>query len=622
MAGSTNPLVRFFSGLLRIFRLFRAIVLNLLFLFIVLIVVVGIVGQPALVIPQGAAIVVNPEGILVEQTSYISPLEQALSGNPGAVAGEVLLQDLLDAINIAADDDRISSMVLLTDMFAGGGLSQLQEVGRALDAFKAKGKPIYAAGSIFSQSQYYLAAHANEIMLNSFGSVDLEGFSAWQNYFREALDKLGVNVHIFRVGEYKSAVEPFDRNDMSPAAKANYTELLGDLWRIYVNDVTNQRRLEPGMIDNYINMQDQQLALYGGDTAQLALQTGLVDRIESRDSSIAYLRSKIGEQDESYPNVDYIGYLQARGDPRPAPLAPGANAVGIIVASGNIVDGEAPRGSIGGDTLSALIRNARDDDNIKALVLRIDSGGGSAFASEIIRSELEAFKATGRPVVVSMGSVAASGGYWIATPANQIWASASTITGSIGIFGIYPTFENSLSKLGVYTDGVGTTELAGYATVGRNLPPLAERSLQLTVENGYARFISLVAQARNMTEAAVDQVAQGQVWSGENALEQGLVDNLGSFDDAIAAAAELANLDNYATRRIELQLSPAELLLQQLLNNTGVKALFTPLMHTLQQRNPVELLLRGLEQEFRHMINLNDPNALYLQCLECSGLTL
>jgi protease-4 len=221
-----------------------------------------------------------------------------------------------------------------------------------------------------------------------------------------------------------------------------------------------------------------------------------------------------------------------------------------------------------------------------------------------------------------MGSVAASGGYWIATPADQIWASASTITGSIGIFGIYPTFENSLSKIGVYTDGVGTTELAGYATIGRNLPPVAERSLQLTVENGYARFIRLVAESRNMTETAVDQVAQGQVWSGENALEQGLVDNLGSFDDAIAAAATLANLGTYSTQLLELQLSPTELLLQQIVDNTGVTTALAPLLRSVQQRNPVELLLRKIEREFRHMINLNDPNALYLQCLECNGLRL
>ncbi|MES2624296.1 MAG: signal peptide peptidase SppA [Pseudomonadota bacterium] len=621
MSASTNPIVRFFAGLLGIFRFLRATVFNLLFLFVVLIIIGAMVGQPALVIPQGAAIVVNPEGILVEQRSYISPLEQVLGGSAAtAGAGEVLLQDILDAINIAADDDRIASMVLLTDMFAGGGLSQMQEVGRAMDAFKAKGKVIYAVGSVFSQSQYYLAAHASEIMLNSYGSVDLEGLSAWQNYFKEALDKLGVNVHIFRVGAYKSAVEPFDRNDMSPEAKANYTDLLGDLWRQYVNDVTLQRKLEPGVIDNYINTQDQQLALYGGDTAQLALQTGLVDRTENRATSIEYLRSKIGEQDAGYPSVEYNGYLQSQQKLRPPVTV--SDTIGIIVASGNITDGEAPRGAIGGDTLSAIIRDARNNDDIKALVLRIDSGGGSAFASEIIRTELEAFKATGRPLVVSMGSVAASGGYWIATPADQIWASASTITGSIGIFGIYPTFENSLSKIGIYTDGVGTTELAGYATLGRSLPPLAERSLQLTVENGYARFISLVAQSRNMTEAAVDQIAQGQVWSGENALEQGLVDNLGGFDDAIAAAAELANLEDYTTRLLEVQLSPSEILLQQIVDNTGVEVLFAPLARNLRQRNPVELLIRNMEKEFRDMINLNDPNALYLQCLECKGLTL
>jgi protease-4 len=621
MSGSTNPIVRFFSALLSIFRFFRSVVLNLLFLFFVLLIIGALVGRPALIVPRGAAIVVDPAGLLVEQKSYISPVEQIIGGNTTAAGtGEVLLQDILDAINLAAADERISSMVLLTDMFAGGGFSQLQEVGLAMDAFKNSGKTIYAIGSAFSQSQYYLAAHASEVILNSYGSVDLEGFSTWQNYFKDGLDKLGVNVHIFRVGAYKSAVEPFDRNDMSPEAKANYTELLGDLWRFYVNDVTTLRKLDPGTIDNYINNQDQQLAAYGGDAAQLALQTGLVDRTETRDSTIEYLRSKIGIQDDSYPNVDYVGYLQAQR--KPAPVSLGSNTIGVIVASGTITDGEAPRGAIGGDTLSGIIRNARNDASIKALVLRIDSGGGSAFASEIIRSELEAFKATGRPLVVSMGSVAASGGYWIATPADQIWASASTITGSIGIFGIYPTFENSLSKLGVYTDGVGTTELAGYATVGRSLPPIAERSLQLTVENGYARFIRLVAQSRNMTEAAVDRVAQGQVWSGENALEEGLVDSLGSFDDAITAAAQLANLENWSTRLLQPPLSPTELLLQGIVDRTNIEALMAPVVRKMQQRNPVEVLLGSMEREFRHIFSLNDPNALYLQCLECSGMTL
>jgi protease-4 len=620
MSGSTNPIVRFFSALLSIFRFFRSVVLNLLFLLFVLLVISALVGQPELIVPQGAALVVNPVGILVEQKSYINPVEQVVGGNAGAAGtGEVLLQDVLDAINRAAADERISSMVLLTDMFAGGGFSQMQEVGRAMETFKNSGKTIYAIGSAFSQSQYYLAAHASEVILNSYGSVDLEGFSAWQNYFKDGLDKLGVNVHIFRVGAYKSAVEPFDRNDMSPEAKANYTELLTDLWRLYVNDVTTLRQLDPGTIDNYINSQDQQLALYGGDAAQLALQTGLVDRTESRDSTIAYLRSQIGIKDDSYPNVDYLGYLQ--GQRKPASVIPASDTIGIIVASGTITDGEAPRGTIGGDTLSSIIRNARNDDNIKALVLRIDSGGGSAFASEIIRTELAAFKATGRPLVVSMGSVAASGGYWIATPADQIWASASTITGSIGIFGMYPTFENSLAKLGVYTDGVGTTELAGYATIGRSLPPLAERSLQLTVENGYARFIRLVAQSRNMTEAEVDSVAQGQVWSGENALEYGLVDSLGNFDDAIAAAAQLASLDTWSTRLLQTPLSPGELLLQRIVDSTGATALLAPIVRNMQQANPVELLLGSVEREFRHILSMNDPNALYLQCLECGGLT-
>lgn len=297
-----------------------------------------------------------------------------------------------------------------------------------------------------------------------------------------------------------------------------------------------------------------------------------------------------------------------------------ADQVGVIVAAGTIVDGEAPRGAIGGESLSALVRQAREDDKVKALVLRIDSGGGSAFASEMIRTELEAFKATGRPIVVSMGSVAASGGYWISTPADRILASASTITGSIGIFGIYPTFENTFAKIGIGTDGVGTTELAGYMTVGRPLSPLAERSLQLTVEHGYDRFIALVSTSQEMSAADVDAVAQGQVWSGQTALEFGLVDQLGSRAEAVAVAAELAGLGAYEELLIEPPLSATEIFLQQLAGNTLIGPVVRPLVTQMRAASPVERLLAGINAEVRGLLQLNDPNALYLKCLECSGL--
>jgi len=621
MAGTPNPLIRFSSGVLRVYRFFRSVILNILFLLILIFVLASLAGPPPLVIENDSTLVLEPSGVIVEQTSYTNPFDSFVGEATGAaVAGEVLLQDLLDAIAFAKDDARITSMVLNTDKLAGGGFSHLQEIGAALRSFRESGKAIYAIGSNYSQAQYYLAAQADEVILNNFGAVGVEGFSTWQNYFVEALGKLGVNVHIFRVGEYKSAVEPFERNDMSPAAKANYTRLLGDLWKGYVADITAARDLDAGLLDDLINRQDEYLAMYDGDAAQLALQNHLVDRVESQASTRTYLLDKLVAGANQLRAVEYLPYLNSQR-PRAANAAglPNADNIGIIVASGTIVDGRAPRGAIGGESLSALIREAREDDSIKALVLRIDSGGGSAFASEVIRSELEAFKATGRPFVVSMGSVAASGGYWIATPADRILASASTVTGSIGIFGIYPTFENTFAKIGIGTDGVGTTELAGFEAVGRPLTPLAERSLQLTVENGYDRFLELVSASRGMTVEEVDTVAQGQVWSGQAALEFGLIDALGSLDDAVAAAAELAGITQYGKVLIEQSLTPAQLFLQQLADNTLVGPAALSLSAHVHAASPVERLVSGLARELQGVLHLNDPNALYLKCLQCSG---
>ncbi|HEY0960972.1 MAG TPA: signal peptide peptidase SppA [Pseudomonadales bacterium] len=621
MAGTPNPLVRFSSGVLRVYRLFRSVILNLVFLFLLLVVFASLSGPPPLVIENDSALLLEPDGVIVEQLSYTNPLDSFVNEAAGAtVIGEVLLQDVIDVIAIARDDARITSLILNTDKLAGGGFSHLQDIGAALRSFRESGKKVYAVGSNYTQAQYYLAAQADEVILNSFGAVGIEGFSAWQNYFSELITKLGINVHIFRVGEYKSAVEPFERMDMSPEAEENYTRLLGDLWRLYVDDVTAARNLADGQLQDIVDHQDEHLLDFDGDAGQMALQRNLVDRVESQAATRTYLVDLLGHGTE-LRTVDYRPYLRSQRGPAPGPASglPVTDKVGIIVAAGNIIDGEAPRGLIGGESLSQLIRQARDDETIKALVLRIDSGGGSAFASEMIRTELEAFKGDGRPVVVSMGSVAASGGYWIATPADQIWASPSTVTGSIGIFGIYPTFENSFAKLGIGTDGVGTTELAGYMTIGRPLTPLAERSLQLTVENGYERFLDLVSASRNMTVEAVDAVAQGRVWSGEAALELGLIDQLGSLDEAVAAAAELAGIDSYDRLVIEQAMTPAQLFLQQLADNTLLGPPLLSLAVSLHDAAPIERLLAGLQRELRDLLHLNDPNALYLKCLECAA---
>ena len=620
MAASQSALARFFDGLLGIYRFFRSVLFNLLFLFALLIVFGALMGTPPVMVPPGSALLLDPAGIIVEQESYTDPLTLLTSGSAGlGDNGEVLLQDLLDVINAARDDERITSMLLMTDRMQGAGLTQLFDLGDAIDSFRASGKKVYALGSSFDQGQYLLASQADEILMHDFGQVGLEGLAVWQNYFQNALTTLGVNVHIFRVGEYKSAVEPFSRNDMSPESRTNYTRLLNDLWRSYVSRIEMNRTLAEGTINDYINQYDTHLAEYRGNTADLAIAMNLVDRINSRPAVVDYLKQQIGtNRDDELSTVDYRDYLRAS----PSDTSETADRIAVIVAEGEIVDGEAPQGTIGGETLSALIRDTASDDGIKALVLRINSPGGSAFASELVRSELAAFKDSGRPVVVSMGDTAASGGYWIASAADQIWAHPATLTGSIGIFGLLFTLEASFNKLGVGTDGVGTTALAGANALGRALPDIASRSLQLQIENGYQRFITLVAEARDLDPLQVDAIAQGQVWSGQAALDNGLVDQLGNLQGAIDAAASLAGVVDYRVEWEQPLMSPYEQFLKQLMEQSGVQALLQPLTSGLLQTSPVQQILQNLEKELDWALRANDPQHTYARCLECGSLRL
>ncbi len=617
----TNPLLRFFNGLLSIYRTLRSIVFNVFFLLLLVLLVAPFLPQPQLPVPDRSALVLDPVGVIVEQRSLMSPVDQVLNETTGSDdSGEVLLQDVLDAIALATDDNRITSLVLMPENLQGGGFSHLRDIAEALQRFRDSGKEIYAWGGNYNQAQYYLASVANEILLNPLGAVDLEGFGSWQLYYRDALDKLGVNAHIFRVGEYKSAVEPYERNDMSPAARANYSQLLGDLWGVYVADVAERRGIDPSAIDSYINRQDEHLAEHGGNTALMAQAQSLVDRVENRPDSLAWLQDTVGKDGDSFRSIDYESYL-ARVRPADAALA--ADKVGVIVASGEIQDGEATQGNIGGDSLSTLIRTAREDASIKALVLRVDSPGGSVYASEVIREELAAFKESGRPLVVSMGSVAASGGYWIATPADEIWASPATITGSIGIFGVLPTLEDSFAKLGLHVDGVGTTDLSGAGAVGRPLSPLLENSLQEIIEHGYASFLALVAESRNMSTEDVDRIAQGQVWSGQTALELNLVDQLGSLDAAIASAAARAGLATYETSLLEHELPPLQQLISDLMENTGVRVALAGWVEWQGLESlPGAQVLQELRAQLQATLPSGDPRGAYVHCYECLQLQL
>ncbi len=618
MSTPSSTLGKFFHGLARLYRGFRAIILNLVFIIIVLLGIGSMLGQPPVVVETGSALLINSEGILVDQLTFVDPLNVLMSDSLGdTTTGEILLRDLLAAIDFAATDSDISSIVLVLNNLGASGLSKLQEVGAALDEFRDSGKKVYAVADNYTQGQYYLATHADEIILNTMGSIGLEGFSTYQYYFRNALDKLGVDVHVFRVGEYKSAVEPFERNDMSAEAREANAKWLGDMWQSYVSDVSAARQFEPEFINAFINTLDQQLGEFNGDFSQLALERNLADQLMSRQEVNDYLRSEIGaaSSGNGFLYISLRNYLSSRLDQIKS-LQKSNDKIALIVASGQIYDGRRSPGEIGGDSLQDLIRQAREDEDIKAVVLRVDSPGGSAFASEVIRSELARLKNAGKPLVVSMGSVAASGGYWIATAADEIWASESTITGSIGIYGLYPTFKQSFDKLGINTDGIGTTELAGALSVGRELPELASNVIQLNLEDGYNRFIRLVAEARNMTIEEVDDIARGRVWAGQDAFDLGLVDNLGNLDQAIASAATMARLDNFEVQLIEQSLSPGQQLIQDLVNNVTIKTLLGSRIAATPD-NPISDFYSSLNRSLQSLLDFNDPQGLYLHCQEC-----
>ncbi|MEW5250501.1 signal peptide peptidase SppA [Microbulbifer discodermiae] len=606
---------RFFSAIGAIITWLRHLVANVLFLLILLFIVVLIVGkEERLTIPQGAALRLAPAGFLVDELSSTGGLPGLLEGSRAPV--ETRVKDLVDAIDYAAKDKRISSVVLELDYLVGGSLSKLEEIGEALQRFKTSGKPIYAVGDNFTQAQYFLASHADEIYLNPMGSVLLTGFGAYRNYFKSALDKLKINFHVFRVGDYKDYIEPYTRDDMSPASRENNQRWLHELWTEYTEQVTGLRDLPPDAIDSFIDELPQQLAEHQGSWAEAALGNKLVDQLASRRVVVKKLQEEIGLSDDkqSYLSVDALPYLRNQKlthIPNPTGKTP---KIALISASGTIIDGEAPAGQIGSTSLGKLIATAREKE-VKALVLRIDSGGGSAFASEAIRQELLATRQAGIPVVISMGSVTASGGYWIATGGDQIWASPSTITGSIGVFGAFPTIEDSLEYLGIYNDGVGTSDLAGAMRIDRALPEAAASVLQQGVEHTYAQFLRLVAESRGSTPEEVDKIAQGQVWTGRAAQKLGLVDDLGNLNEAVAAAAKLAELEDYQLVEIQRPLTPSERLVRALAD--GVDA---QMAARVRANLPLAAWISSLEPALAPIAELQsyrDPRALYVRCLVC-----
>ncbi|WP_413112043.1 signal peptide peptidase SppA [Thaumasiovibrio sp. DFM-14] len=561
---------------------------------------------------QPKALVLDLNGKIVEQRSYSSNFDsftQTAFGNPAPK--ENVLFDIVDAIRYARHDDSISGVVLQLGQMADTSLTQLRYIGKALNEFKASGKPIYAYGEVFTQSQYYLASYADSLLMSPDGAVLLQGYGSYRLYYKSLFEKLDINTHVFRVGTYKSFVEPYTRDSMSKEAREANQVWLDQLWGAFISDVATNRQVDKQQLTPDIDTLIAQLRDVDGNFARYSSQQGLVDGLLTRQEANQKLGDIFGRDDKGhYQGISYYQYQPQ------APLVQSSEQIAVVVASGAIIDGPQRQDTIGGDTTAALLRQARLNTSIKAVVLRVNSPGGSAFASEVIRNEVDALKAAGKPVVVSMSSTAASGGYWIASSADAIIASPTTLTGSIGIFGLLTTFEDSLANWGVYTDGVGTTDLAGVG-ITRPLSPKVAELFQIGIENGYQRFINLVARYRNMSLEEADAVAQGRVWTGEDALQHGLIDAVGDFDDAIAKAAQLAELETYRLNWIERQLSPMEAFLYELSNSVSApiaKQLSTLLPPALQSS------LHELQQATSLLDTLNDPKGQFVYCLNCAEI--
>lgn len=601
-------------GLWRALDVLRRVLHLLVLLVIFALVLAGLVGPPVQV-PAKAALLIDPRGELVEQLEG-NPLDRALGELQGDGLRQTLVKDLVESLEAAVDDERIQAVVLRLERLEGGGLPKLQAVARALGKVREAGKKVIAAGDSYDQNQYYLAAHADEVYLNDLGEVYIDGYGYYRTFFKDALDKLRVDMNVFRVGEYKSFVEPYIRDDMSQEDQTASQRWLQALWSVYQRDVVLARKLQPGGLDDYANHFADHLQAAGGAAARAAVDRGLVDSLMSRQQFRDHMITLVGESDDdegNFSNIDFRSYLAAV---RRTPLSDSRpKNVGVIVAAGVIMDGDGAPGTIGGDTLADLIRQVAHDESVRALVLRVDSPGGSMFASEVVLDELAALKAGGKPLVVSMSSLAASGGYYISMAADEIWASESTITGSIGVGALVPTLQRGLDGLGIHVDGIGTTALSGQLRPDRALGDDARRFLDQTVHEAYRIFVSKVAESRRMSFERADGIARGRVWIGADAKDLGLVDSLGDLSGAVEAAATRAGLKagDYGTRYIEPPLSlPERLALEyaaRVVRWVAALGLSAHEPSALWQR-----LLGAAERELRVLEGFNDPRGLYAYC--------
>lgn len=608
-----------FSYLWKIINGTRKVILNLVFFLILTIFLVSLFsGDDPIEVPENGILVLNPNGMLVEEKFWVDPVSKFLNEAMGAndEVPEVLLSDVVDSIEKAKTDERIGALYLNLQNLYPSGLNKLRVVADALDDFRTSGKPIISNADYYAQHQYYLAAHADQLYLNPMGGVIFEGLDYTQLYFKDLLDKLKVQPQVFKVGKFKAAVEPFIRNDMSDEAREANEFLYSALWDSFRTDVTAARNINPlvtsGKIDDYMSAFNSA----NGDMAKMALETNMVDALRTRTEVRNELINLAGydKEEDTFRHITYDNYLATEMEV-PESLQPtDRSQIAVVVARGQIVNGSQKAGMIGGDSTAKLIREARNNKQTKAIVLRIDSPGGSAFASEIIRQEILQAKEAGIPVVASMSTVAASGGYWIAADADKIVAAPTTITGSIGVFGLLMTLEDSFAAIGIHSDTVSTTEIS-------SLNPLEEMTdyqknlVQSSVEATYEDFLTIVSNARNMSRDDVHEVAQGRIWTGKQAMERGLVDQLGNFDDSVSVAAQLAAIDDYDVKVIQQELSSKEQFFADLFNSTSdyipAPSVGGEAKHWLMGT------LNKVKTETAVLQNFDDPKNVYSYCALC-----
>ena len=609
-------------GILRVFGIFFIIFFLLAVPGCIGAMISGMSGDDEFEMAENGVLRFAPVGVVVEEEIRIAP-EDALSGAllGGGAPEQILLRDVVEGLRMAAEDEDVQTLLVNFDRLAGATPAAMHEIAEEMTAFRDAGKEIIAYGEAFTNGSWFLAAHADEINLHDYGAAMITGYGSYRTYFRSLLDNLMVTVNVYRVGTFKSALEPFLGDEMSEAAEEANLFLYGGIWDAYQRAAEEARGLERGALQTLADTAPDLLEAAGGNAAQASLDAGMADALVGRAAFRDQMIERFGA-DEDGRNVessDFLEYVEAN---RSSGGSDG-DKIAVILASGSIVAGNGDGGVIGGDAHAELIRRARLDDDVRAIVLRIDSGGGSAFASELIREELELARLEGKIVIASMGGVAASGGYWIATPAQEIWAEPTTITGSIGIFGFIPTFENAMAEIGVFEDGVALTETARGPSPFGGVPESWDRMIQANIEYGYERFLGIVAESRGMTRDEVDAVAQGRVWTGEQALERGLVDRLGGYDEAIAAAAERAGLEEgaYTVEVFEKPLSDFE----QFLKNLGLETEAQALQRTvfgngLLGDGVLSGLVRDAGAEIEQINVLNDPNHVYATCLACEAV--